>query len=258
MNKISIPLKIIKSYTKKQRNFCVNLGQREKKKYYNNIDMKIFQSNKMFWQRIKPMFSDKRKSSIKNISIIHNEILITEEKAVANKLNDFFIEAVKNLDIETYTCIGNRSNFTDEIDEILSKYESHSSILKIRENVKIERKFTFNDISPEELLTEISKLDPKKASTENDIPIKLLLNYSNMICHNLCDIYNSSKNIQKFPNSLKMADVIPTHKQNEKTFLKNYRPISLLPVVSKLFERKMYEEILTYIDKYLSQYIFGY
>ena len=49
------------------------------------------------------MFSDKSKSSIKNISIIHNEILITEEKAVANKLNDFFIEAVKNLDIETYT-----------------------------------------------------------------------------------------------------------------------------------------------------------
>ena len=60
----------------------------------------------------------------------------------------------------------NRSNFTDEIDEILSKYESHSSISKIRENVKIERKFTFNDISPEELLIEISKLDPKKASTE--------------------------------------------------------------------------------------------
>ena len=71
------------------------------------------------------------------------------------------------------------------------------------------------------------------------------LNYSDIVCHNLCSIYNSSINM-------------PTLKQNGKACLNNYRPTSLLPVVSKLIERKIYEEILTYIEKHFSPYIFGY
>ena len=40
--------------------------------------------------------------------------------------------------------------------------------------------------------------------------------------------------------------------------MKNYRPASLIPIVSKLFERNMYDQILGYIDKYLSPYLFGF
>ena len=46
------------AYTK-QKNFCTNLLKREKKKYYSDLDTKIFDSNKKFWQRIKPLFSEK-------------------------------------------------------------------------------------------------------------------------------------------------------------------------------------------------------
>ena len=60
------------------------------------------------------------------------------------------------------------------------------------------------------------------------------------------------------PYSLKVADVTPIHKKEERTLLKNYRPVSLIPIVSKLFERDMYNQILTYINKFLSPYIFGY
>ena len=51
---------------------------------------------------------------------------------------------------------------------------------------------------------------------------------------------------------------MPIHKKEETTLLKNYRPVSLIPVVSKLFERDMYNQILSYIDKFLSPYLFGY
>ena len=44
---------------KKQRKFCVNLLKKEKKNYYNNLDMKIFDDSKKFWERIKSLFSDK-------------------------------------------------------------------------------------------------------------------------------------------------------------------------------------------------------
>ena len=49
----------LKQY-KKQRNFCVNLLTKEKKEYYNNLDLRIFDNNKLFWQKIKPLFSDKK------------------------------------------------------------------------------------------------------------------------------------------------------------------------------------------------------
>ena len=55
-----------------------------------------------------------------------------------------------------------------------------------------------------------------------------------------------------------MADVIPIHKKDETTLLKNYRPVSLIPVVSKLFERDMYNQLLTYIDKLMPPCLFGY
>ena len=58
--------------------------------------------------------------------------------------------------------------------------------------------------------------------------------------------------------SLKLADVTPIHKKEEKILLKNYRPVSLIPIVSKLVERDMYNQISMYINKYLSPYIFGY
>ena len=44
----------------KQRNYCVQLVKTEKKKYYNDLDTKIFADNKIFWKRIKPLFSDKK------------------------------------------------------------------------------------------------------------------------------------------------------------------------------------------------------
>ena len=48
-----------------QRNYCVSLLRKEKKKYYNNLDLKIFAENKNIWERVKPLFSDKTKITFK-------------------------------------------------------------------------------------------------------------------------------------------------------------------------------------------------
>ena len=48
------------------------------------------------------------------------------------------------------------------------------------------------------------------------------------------------------------------HKEKETTAKKNYRPVSVLPILSKVYERNMYESIFSYIDKFLSPYLFGY
>ena len=105
---------------------------------------------------------------------------------------------------------------------------------------------------------EIHRLDSKKASLENDIPINILKKSKDISSIFLSDISNESKRQLDFPLSLKLANVIPIYKEKEKTLSKIYRPISLLPIISKLFEKIMYKQISDYVEKFLSPYIFGY
>ena len=63
---------------------------------------------------------------------------------------------------------------------------------------------------------------------------------------------------RKYPSKLKLADVIPIHKKLQTVFKGNYRPVSLLPVVSKIFERIMDKQTNEYVMKYLSDFLCGY
>ena len=79
-------------------------------------------------------------------------------------------------------------------------------------------------------------LDPEKACVENDIPAKVLIGTNDIISSYISKMYNESKNNDKFPNALKTADVTPIYKEKERTMKNNYRPVSLLPILSKLYE----------------------
>ena len=249
------PTELNKTNYKKQRNFCVSLLAKEKKKYYNNLDLKILDDNKKFWQNIKPLFSNKQNVSQKNIVIVENDKITSNNEEVAEKLNNFFVNAVEKLEIEQFV-----DNITemDDIKDIIKIYEMHPSILKIKENVKVENKFTFSNTNSNEIINEIRKLNPNKARTENDIPVKILIESQDIVGDHLSKIYNTSKEDHIFPQKLKMADVVPIHKKGNTTSLKNYRNVSLIPVISKIFERDMDNQIMAYIDRYLSPYLFGY
>ena len=252
------PTDLNKTNYKRQRNYCVSLLAREKKKYYNNLDLKVFNDNKKFWQSVKPLFSNKQNISQKNITIVEKEKVISKDSEVAERLNKFFIEAVTNLDIEPFAPnIENDINI-DSLENTIRKYENHPSILKIKEIVRVEKKFKFANSTSNAFANEISRIDYTKASMENDLPAKILICSNDIISPHLSTIYNNSINANTFPTNLKSADVTPLHKKDETTLMKNYRPVSLIPIVSKLFERDMYNQILSYIEKFLSPYLFGY
>ena len=82
---------------------------------------------------------------------------------------------------------------------------------------------------------------------ENDIPTKILVKTNDIVSNHLNNFFNKSKNKQHYPTMLKLADVTPLHKKDETTFNKNYISVSLIPVVSKLYERNMYNQINDYI-----------
>ena len=252
-----------KSLYNKQRNFCVNLLRKEKRNYYNNLDINIFNDNKKFWQRVRPLFSDKQKSIQKEFILIENDEVITNVNEVAEKMNNFFIETIENLEIEPYPVINEKKddknkNCKNMIEDIIKKYERHPSIIKIKEHVTLEYTFSFTLTIDEEIKKEIKQLDPKKATVGNDIPIKMLIETNDIVSNHLTKICNDSKTEQIFPESLKFADVIPIHKKDDRTNKENYLPVSLLPIVSKLLERDMYNQVNSYIEKHLSPYLFGF
>ena len=71
-------------------------------------------------------------------------------------------------------------------------------------------------------------------------------------------IYNDSILHANFPSSLKLADVIPANKKDDRAYISNYRSVSILPTVTKVFERLMHDQLSTYINKYLSLYLCGF
>ena len=61
-----------------------------------------------------------------------------------------------------------------------------------------------------------------------------------------------------FPTLLKLADIVPVHKKLTKAYKKNYRPVSILPIVSKIFERLMHQQINSFVSNLLSKFLCGY
>ena len=102
-------------------------------------------------------------------------------------------------------------------------------------------------------------VDRTKNGTLGDIPSKCLKLSTNEIALHLLHIWNHQiidQNI--FQSLLKLADVTPVFKKGDPTSVKNYRPVSVLPNVSKVFERIMLKQILEQMNKYLSQNLCGY
>ena len=241
----------------KQRNYCVNLLRKEKKNYFNNIDLKRITDNKQFWKTIKPFFSDKHNISRK-ITLIEDDEIISNDIKVAETMNDFFINSVKKLNINGYHTALNPNMGSDDILNIVNKFKNHPSILKIKENVNIKEKFSFINCSVADIESEIHKLNTNKPTTFNNIPAKILAENSDICSPFVSKFYNESILKSNFPVPLKKADITPVHKKGDTSIKENYRPVSILPSISKIFERKMHDQISLYIDKHLSNYLCGF
>ena len=78
---------------------------------------------------------------------------------------------------------------------------------------------------------------------EDNIPSKVLVVTNDIVGKHLSRILNHSKNSNSYPHSLKISDVIPIPKTKEKLLMKQYRPVSLISIISKLFERNIFDQI---------------
>ena len=167
---------------------------------------------------------------------------------------------MKTLDIKEDDDSLKSSLSEDPVDNALEKYENHPSILTIRQIIINESpNFYFSEVELEEIEIEIKNLNCTKKGPFNNILPKVLKETSDICSPALKKIWNENIVTEcVFPNKLKLADVSPVFKKENPLLTKNYRPVSVLPTVSKVFERLMQKQLNEHINQFLSPFLCGY
>ena len=243
---------------KKQRNICTTLFRKAKSDYYSNLNPTNVTDNKKFWKSVKPLFSEKVVSS-ENITLVENNAICGNDGQVSEILNQFFSNAVMNLSIETNSENLNENVYElDPVKRAIKKYEHHPSILKIKDKFGNQDAFAFKHATYDDVVKEIISLNLPKASPKTSIPPKIIKDNCDLFSIKLHVDFNFSIDNASFPNNLKLADISPVYKKGDRTDKTNYRPVSILPTISKIFEKLVFYQIHNFMDSKLSVHQCGF
>ena len=127
----------------------------------------------------------------------------------------------------------------DPVVKAIKKYSAHPSILRIKEKMN-NNVFSFRKVTHEVIVSEINSLDTSKSTRSEDITFKIIKDNADIFANFI--LQNLKKRIidEKFPDQLKQADVSPIFKKGNHNDKTNYRPVSILPSLSKTYERLIY------------------
>ena len=234
-------IKIQTSYNKHVYNIYNNklksILRKSEKNHYQDCLLKCTNNLKKTWTIIKDVLNKKKSSKI-NDTFKYNNQTTSDKDLIANKFNEYFVNIGSNLaasiprggpDYKTYLPPPN----TDSI--------------------------FIEPTNVEEIMRIISKLN-SSAPGHDEIKLDDIKSVLNNLVQPLTYVTNLSLSQGIFPNELKKAKVIPLYKANDPMLFNNYRPISVLPLFSKILERIMYNRMIQFINKHklLYKYQFGF
>jgi hypothetical protein len=211
-----------------------------KKLYFSYTFKKFANDSKNTWSAISEVLNKKPlKKEFPNLFNINNE-QVFDKRIIADKFNEFFVNIGPNL----------ASKISANPTKSFKNYLRNPTSLT----------FAFKQINENEILTIINNLSTKSSCGFDGLSTILLKFIKVEICSPLTLIINQSLNTGIFPDKLKIAKIIPIYKKDDNTILNNYRPISLLPAISKVLERIMFNQLYTFFQLnkffYPSQYGF--
>ena len=235
---------------KTQSNYCLSLLRQVKKNFYESLSPSIITDNKMFWKQVKPIFSDRTPSNNK-IILLEGHIIISNPSTSAEIFNN--CDAVKDLYIDRSKHINRMVNADDPLQENIKMYKNPPSILRIHEEGILHDSFSFLPISGACIHSMISNVDSSKAYQSNNIPPKVFKDNADIFKTVLSSDINNCLLNGIFPRNLKYTDITPNFKKLERLLKINYRPVSILPTLSKIYEKVLYQQMYEYFDKIFSK-----
>ena len=205
----------LSSKYKKLRNKVVSLLREAKRSFFANIDPS---NTKQFWKAIKLL--NKSTTSIPSLTDGTSEATSSTEKA--NMLNIFF-----------------QSCFNTAVSPL-----NESSVVQVTTQASFPEEFLCDE---DEIVEMLLHLDPTKANGVDGISTRMLRATATSISKPLTKLFNLSLTSGKFPSTWKNSSIVPIPKNDERNTVSNYRPISLLPIVSKVLEKHVYTQLHSHL-----------
>ena len=202
---------------------CREDVEKAKSDYLNKFGNKLNDPNtsqKLYWKIVSKVLNKSRASIIPPLLINNKLVINCREKA--KHFNNFFSEQCK--------LVQNNSTLP------AFEYFTNKRLSNIR-------------IYDDKILSLIRGIDPKKANGPDMISGHMIRICDESIVLPLKLIYSNILAKSTYPSVWKLANVTPVFKKNDKQSVKNYRPISLLPLCGKIFEKIVFENIYSYLNE---------
>ena len=221
---------LFKSY----RNSIATLTKRSKSNHYTKYFNKHSKNMQKVWTGIRDIISMKSSNSTPNISISVGNNVTTNTETVTNWFNDFFTSIADNIRSKMPPTYNHFSRF-------LGTPNPHSIFLA--------------PTTPEEIAKVIGSFSTSKSSGPNSIPVKVLKLLKLDISEPISTLINRSFSAGVFPSALKVSKVIPVFKNKGSPLeVSNYRPISLLSNIEKIYEKVMYTRLMDFLNRFKQIY----
>ena len=219
------------------RNKLNGLLHNAEKDHYDQLLKKNQNNLKTSWRILKEVINKKKSTSSCSRFRINNR-LISDNKSIANGFNSYFVNIGPTL--------ASKIPKDDRSPSLFLKNRNLSSIV-------------LEPVIEDEVKNVIKCLKLSSAGWDSISPCVVKSSYNSFIVP-LTHIMNLSISKGVFPTELKVARVIPLFKANDPMSFSNYRPVSVLPLFSKILERLMYKRLLSFINKHeiLYDYQFGF
>jgi len=204
------------------RNTFNQLKRSVKQNYFHTRISRFRNNSRKLWSELKLIIGKANDKSLESKFLINN-ILIIDKQTISNEFANFFSSIGRKL-----------------AQNIPQSNKPHTDYMP-RNNPDSIFLFPANPIEVQKI---ISTLQNKNSRGHDNLSNTIIKKLNAAISEPLSMIFNNSLLNGYYPDKMKLAKVIPVYKNNDKRVLNNYRPISLLPSISKVFEKIVYKRVM--------------
>ena len=211
---------------KQYRNILTHIIDAAKQKYYQKQLFTSKNDSKRTWQVLNDLIGKNKKDAKLPDKLLCNTKTIQDPKEIANTLNKHFAEIGKTNQ--------NEIDF-NYIKKNLNSFQKNS--------------FVFYPATTEEISLIITNLKNKNSEGYDGIPGCVIKKLNKIISPVVTYLINKSISTGKYPNCLKIGKVLPLFKTGKHEDPNNYRPITILPAINKIFEKLIFNRLNIFFEK---------